>query len=102
MPTYDYECSMCAHRIEIFEKMDAATVKKCPGCGRKTFRRLPGMGAGVVFKGSGFHATDYARKTPGPAKKKTVRKEKPPSGESGEKPASDGKKEKPSSDEKKK
>ena len=61
MPTYDYECSGCGHRHEVFERVDAPHLKTCPKCKRRKSRRMPGVGAGVVFKGSGFHATDYAR-----------------------------------------
>ena len=64
MPTYDYECSSCGHKYEIFEKIGANPRKKCPKCGKRRAKRLLGMGAGVVFKGSGFYTTDYARKDP--------------------------------------
>ncbi len=37
--------------------MSAAQIKKCPECGQAV-RRLIGRGAGVIFKGGGFHATD--------------------------------------------
>ena len=58
MPTYDYECSSCGHAFEVFEGVHAAQKKKCLKCGRKQARRLPGAGAGLVFRGSGFYTTD--------------------------------------------
>lgn len=58
MPTYDYQCDQCGHRFERFQAMSDALLTVCPQCGG-TVRRLIGMGAGVIFKGSGFHATDY-------------------------------------------
>ncbi len=58
MPTYDYVCEKCEHRFEAFHAMTAEGVKKCPECGGKV-KRLIGAGAAVIFKGSGFHATDY-------------------------------------------
>lgn len=61
MPTYDYECQKCAHRFEVFQKMTARHLSKCPKCGGKV-RRLIGSGAGIIFKGSGFYATDYKKK----------------------------------------
>ena len=89
MPTYDYECSACHHKHEIFEKVNDDSVKACPKCGKKKAVRLLGIGAGVIFKGSGFHVTDYRKGPPPadeskpadpkpaePAKKKTTRKEK--------------------------
>jgi len=59
MPTYDYECSSCGHRYELYQSITARPVKKCPLCGRSTARRLIGSGAGVIFRGSGFYETDY-------------------------------------------
>jgi len=58
MPTYDYQCKKCGHRFERFQKMSDPPLKTCPECGGQV-RRLIGTGAGVIFKGSGFHATDY-------------------------------------------
>jgi putative FmdB family regulatory protein len=58
MPTYEYVCEKCDHRFEVFHSMTAESLKKCPECGGKV-KRLIGAGAAVIFKGSGFHATDY-------------------------------------------
>jgi len=38
--------------------MTAAPLRKCPKCGGR-LKRLIGGGAGIIFKGSGFYATDY-------------------------------------------
>lgn len=59
MPTYDYRCTACDHSFEEFQSMSAKTLKKCPACGKNTLERLIGIGAGVIFKGSGFYETDY-------------------------------------------
>jgi len=59
VPTYDYECSACGHRYELFQFITASPVKRCPACGRPTAKRLIGCGAGVIFRGSGFYCTDY-------------------------------------------
>jgi len=58
MPTYDYECEKCGNTFEKFQSMRDEPIKKCPKCGCKV-RRLIGPGAGIIFKGSGFYATDY-------------------------------------------
>ena len=58
MPTYEYECARCGHRFEVFQRMTEKPRKRCPKC-RGLLRRLPGSGAGMLFKGSGFYATDY-------------------------------------------
>lgn len=59
MPTYDYVCDACDHQFELFQSITAEKKRKCPECGRLKLRRLIGPGAAIVFKGSGFHATDY-------------------------------------------
>jgi len=59
MPTYEYKCKSCGHKFEKFHSMTAASIKKCPECGKRTVERLIGTGAALIFKGSGFYITDY-------------------------------------------
>jgi putative FmdB family regulatory protein len=59
MPTYEYVCDACDHQFELFQSIKAEPERKCPECGRRKLRRLIGPGAAIVFKGSGFYATDY-------------------------------------------
>lgn len=61
MPTYDYECKACGHTFEAFQSIKAKAIKNCPECGRRA-KRLIGAGAGIIFRGSGFYATDYRGK----------------------------------------
>lgn len=61
MPTYDYECKDCGHCLEAFQSIMAKPLRKCPKCGKMKLVRLIAGGAGVIFKGSGFYATDYQR-----------------------------------------
>lgn len=58
MPTYEYECKKCGDCFEEFQSMSAEPLKKCKKC-KGNLRRLIGSGAGIIFKGSGFYATDY-------------------------------------------
>ncbi len=79
MPTYEYECKECGHHFEEFQSMSADPLTNCPECSGPVHRLL-GVGAGVLFKGSGFYETDYrssgyrkdaaADKTPAAAPKK--------------------------------
>jgi len=59
MPTYDYLCENCGHKLELFQSITAKPIRKCPKCGKMGLKRLIGAGAGVIFKGSGFYQTDY-------------------------------------------
>jgi putative FmdB family regulatory protein len=59
MPTYEYRCGACGHEFERFQAMTASSVTKCPSCGKRKVRRLIGSGGALIFKGSGFYATDY-------------------------------------------
>lgn len=59
MPTYDYVCDACGHEFELFQSITENPKRKCPACGRQKLRRLIGTGAGILFRGSGFYATDY-------------------------------------------
>jgi putative FmdB family regulatory protein len=56
MPTYEYECTACGQHIEVFQRFSEDALTECGVCGgtlRKVFHP-----AGIVFKGSGFYATD--------------------------------------------
>ncbi len=56
MPTYEYACTECGHRLEAVQSFSDAPLTECPVCSghlRKVFSAV-----GVVFKGSGFYRTD--------------------------------------------
>lgn len=61
MPTYQYRCRACGEELEAVQKFTDPALTECPRCAgdlRKVFSAV-----GVVFKGSGFYATD-SRKAP--------------------------------------
>ncbi len=65
MPTYEYSCQKCGKTFEVFQSMKDAPLEICT-CGKKgKVKRLPGVGAGIIFKGSGFYETDYRRRSTG-------------------------------------
>jgi putative FmdB family regulatory protein len=95
MPTYEYHCAKCDQNFEAFQSMRAKPFRECPKdlCrlakwGHGKVRRLLGTGAGIIFKGSGFYATDYRSDSYKEAAKKESGKTAP------EKPAETGKTEK--------
>jgi len=75
MPTYDYECTKCGYTFEAFHGMNAKSVEKCPKCGKKV-KRLISSGSGIIFKGTGFYATDYRKGSPANPPKSTCPKAK--------------------------
>ena len=66
MPTYEYVCAKCEHHFELVQRMTDKPLKVCPKelChlkrwGKGKVKRALGAGANLIFKGSGFYATDY-------------------------------------------
>lgn len=58
MPTYAYGCQNCGSEFEKVQKYTDKPVSKCPVCGKGPVRRLV-QPAAIVFKGSGWYATDH-------------------------------------------
>lgn len=63
MPIYEYQCTECGKKIEVLQRMDDAPPAACEVCGgplKKLF-----SSPSFQFKGSGWYATDYAKKGSG-------------------------------------
>ena len=60
MPLYDYKCSKCSYIFEVQQKISEEPLKHCPKC--KGYIKRIISPAGIIFKGSGFHVTDYGKK----------------------------------------
>ena len=58
MPIYTYRCENCGFRFDQSQKFSDAPLTKCPECGKKTLHKVYSP-VGIVFKGSGFYATDH-------------------------------------------
>ncbi|MFW5869081.1 MAG: FmdB family zinc ribbon protein [Armatimonadota bacterium] len=61
MPTYDYKCEICGQVFEIrhgFDEgpPDSCCSDACDGTLRRVFSPPT-----IIFKGSGWHVTDYGR-----------------------------------------
>lgn len=65
MPTYDYTCSGCGHKMEAFQKITEAPLKTCPACHQDKLIRGPGGGIGLSITGDGFYKTMYGPKDTG-------------------------------------
>lgn len=58
MPVYTYRCSNCGFVFDQQQKFSDSSLTKCPECGKKTLNKVF-QPVGIVFKGSGFYATDH-------------------------------------------
>ena len=58
MPTYEYRCHKCGI-FELDQSINEKPITNCPDCGAEVKRVI--SAAGVVFKGAGFHVTDYKK-----------------------------------------
>ncbi|HEX6538866.1 MAG TPA: FmdB family zinc ribbon protein [Candidatus Dormibacteraeota bacterium] len=63
MPTYGYRCQSCKREFDVWQRMSDEPVAACPTCGGGGKRLF--FPAGLVFKGSGFYATDNRRSPAG-------------------------------------
>jgi putative FmdB family regulatory protein len=88
MPTYEYECLKCSHTFEEFKEITAAPRARCPRCRGKVQRLISG-GAGFVFKGSGWYATDARSKGPRSASKQEEGPARTPTADAAPSPAAE-------------
>jgi putative FmdB family regulatory protein len=83
MPTYAYRCQNCGSEFEKIQKFTDKAVSKCPVCGKGPVRRIL-QPAAIVFKGSGWYATDH-RSPSGNGSSKADKSEKGEKNEKGDK-----------------
>jgi putative FmdB family regulatory protein len=58
MPVYTYRCENCGVRFERLQAYTDPVLTRCPECNKKALRKVY-TPVGIVFKGSGFYATDH-------------------------------------------
>jgi putative FmdB family regulatory protein len=58
MPIYTYRCENCGVQFDHTQKFTDEPLKRCPECNKRALRKIY-TPVGVVFKGSGFYATDH-------------------------------------------
>jgi putative FmdB family regulatory protein len=58
MPIYTYRCENCGVQFERQQSFSEAPLTRCPECSKKALRKVY-QPVGIVFKGSGFYATDH-------------------------------------------
>ena len=57
MPIYTYRCETCGIQFDRRQKFDDEPLTVCSECQTETLRKVY-LPVGIVFKGSGFYATD--------------------------------------------
>jgi putative FmdB family regulatory protein len=58
MPIYTYRCENCGVQFDRKQRFDDDPLVRCPECEKDTLHKVY-MPVGIVFKGSGFYATDH-------------------------------------------
>ena len=79
MPTYEYECTNCGHTFEIIQSFSDKPRSRCSEC-RGKLRKLFHP-AGIIFRGSGWYATDSRASTEKDRFKSDGKKSEPETGE---------------------
>ena len=78
MPIYSYRCESCGVQFERHQSFQDAPLKICPECRKKSLKKVIAP-VGIVFKGSGFYATDH--RSPSGGASRESKKEENKSGE---------------------
>ncbi len=84
MPIYTYRCENCGVQFDKQQSFNDNPLTRCPECNKKALRKVY-LPVGIVFKGSGFYATDHrspsgSRSAPSADKTPEAKKEKEASG----------------------
>lgn len=86
MPIYTYRCENCGVQFEATQKFTDQPLTRCPECNKKTLRKVY-TPVGIVFKGSGFYATDHRSPSGMASAKSAAAQEKSETAEKSDKPA---------------
>ena len=62
MPIYTYRCENCGVRFERQQSFSDQPLTRCPECNKSKLRKVI-TPAGIIFKGSGWYATDNKSKS---------------------------------------
>jgi putative FmdB family regulatory protein len=58
MPVYTYRCDSCGVEFERHQSFNDEPLRICPECRKKSVKRII-TPTKIIFKGSGFYATDH-------------------------------------------
>ena len=88
MPVYTYRCEACGVQFERHQSFTDAPLKTCPECRKKALKKVI-TPTKIIFKGSGFYATDH--KSPSGETSNSKKAEKTDKAEKKESKTSDAK-----------
>lgn len=74
MPVYTYRCENCGVQFERHQSFTDAPLKTCPECRKKALKKVI-TPTKIIFKGSGFYATDHKSPSGDSSKTKSSKKE---------------------------
>jgi putative FmdB family regulatory protein len=74
MPIYTYRCENCGVQFDRQQHFTDAPLVRCPECGKDELRKVY-QPVGIVFKGSGFYATDHRSPSGQVSSKKSASKD---------------------------
>jgi putative FmdB family regulatory protein len=86
MPVYTYRCGNCGVQFDRHQKFSDPPLSRCPECNKKALKKVIAP-VGIVFRGSGFYATDHRSPSGGSGRATDSKPGKP---EQAEKGAGDG------------
>src|SRR5687767_7911376 len=75
MPVYTYRCENCGVQFERHQSFTDAPLKTCPECRKKALKKVI-TPSKVIFKGSGFYATDNRSPSGSSSEKSSEKSEK--------------------------
>jgi len=92
MPIYTYRCDACGVQFEKHQSFHDEPLKTCPECRKKKLRKVI-TPTKIIFKGSGFYATDHKSPSGGESRSESKKEEssKPSETKSSETKSSDKK-----------
>lgn len=67
MPVYTYRCDSCGVQFERHQSFQDAPLTTCPECRKKSLKKVI-TPTRIIFKGSGFYATDHRSASGGAAR----------------------------------
>ena len=73
MPVYTYRCDSCGVQFERYQSFNDEPLKICPECRKKSLKKVI-TPTRIIFKGSGFYATDHRSPSGGSSRENKAEK----------------------------